>query len=469
MPIVICALGGDEDPRCLPRSAFAERNIRGGERTLYELSVAVAATGRDVELRGLIAEGDLRELAAGAGARPKVDLEPRLPGPDDLVILPEGLRDPLPYARVALSPARAMLFLLAPPGLMGWPFITGWSVPDPLSVPMDALARLEHFQAMAAAGYELLTHSPGIADRAEAAGTACTWLGSGTPVPFPEAGRRSHDVATVEDNRWAPVARRAVAGLAATHLPIPRVPHDRMLRLLGSARTLAWPSRVEGHARIQVEARAMGTVPVALDSNPFAAGLDEKGGSVLVSSLDQMREEIERLLAAPDRLEEVSERAMASAREQVAWEPYVERVDAMLREPRPRDPARGARDSFGRSLADAIEEVFVRRLSLEESKVEELEAHLRESRGGLWEAVARAEAAERRVGELAEDLGRTRERLSRVDSEVQDHRAVRQRRSVRLALTVSRLAGPYFALRKRLRRRSRRAAGREPGASVSPR
>ncbi len=130
--VVVCALGGDDNPWQLPASLFVERRwIGGGERALHELATAIAATGRTVELRGMVHKPTLDELSATAGARPLVGLEARRPAADDLVVVPEGWTEPLSYARIAFSPARAVLVILGPPGLVGWPFVAGWSPPSP--------------------------------------------------------------------------------------------------------------------------------------------------------------------------------------------------------------------------------------------------------------------------------------------------------------------------------------------------
>jgi glycosyl transferase family 1 len=466
VPIVVCALGGEEDPLGLPRSAFVERAIRGGERSLYELAVAVAAAGREVELRGLIAERDLSELAEAAGAWPRVGLEPRRPTAEDLVVVPEGHPEPLPYARLALSPARAVLMLLAPPGLFGWPFTIDWPGPDdPTAVPLDSLARPEHFRAMAAAGFELWTHSPGLSDRIMAAGVPCTWIGSGTPIRFPDAGERPYDVVALKANRWAPLARRVLTRIDATHRVIDEVPHRRLLQLLGTGRILAWPSRVEGHSRIQLEARAVGTVPVAFDSNPFASGLDEKGGAVLVGSLDEMAEEIERLLAAPDRLAELSGRARRSARAELDWEAYVTRVDAALRFPPAEDPGRGARARLGTAVERSVRDLLGVKVAEVEGRARQAEAREHRAMGRAEQAEARARAAVAQAESAARAHGEAVERLRSRDGELAELRAVRRRRSVRLALAVAALARPYFVTRAWIRRRFR-PLGRDPAPPV---
>jgi glycosyltransferase involved in cell wall biosynthesis len=406
--VIVCALGGEEHPWSLPASRIVERTwIHGGERSLYELAVAASVLGHEVELRGDISGTDLRELCEAAGAAPRVGLAPRRPEPEDVVVVPEGWTDPVAYARVALSPARAVLLLLGPPGLVGWPFLPDWSPKDPSVTPVASVARPESFRAMAALGFELWADSAGLTDAARRAGVDCTDIGHGSPMPLPEPAGKTHDVATVEQNRWAPAARRVVDKLDASHLAIPECRQPEVLRHLARARILVWPSRLEGRARITAEARAVGTVPVAIDSNPFAAPLDEDNGAVVVRSLEEMSNVIRELLAQPHRLVRLSRSGMRTARQEGEWEAYLKQVEDALSRPAPEDPSRGARAGFGG----------------------EIDARLRQ--------------AQREV-----DEARGRERA--LDEEIV---VLRGRRSVRLALKVAGVARPWFALKERRARR----------------
>jgi hypothetical protein len=338
-------------PWQLPASIFDESTwIAGGHRTLHELAFAATVAGYRVEMRGQVHGPTFRSFARFTGVEPEVAANPRDPEPDDVVILPEGIDDPLAFASVSLSSARAILLMLAPPGLFGWPFTAAWQRPDPLTVSLDSLALPEHFQAARALGFELWTHSRPLAAAARAAGVACEWLGSGRPGAAPVAYGRTHDVAVVLSNRWAPLAREVVANIKATVLTIEDVDNDAMLALLGTARTLVWPSRVEGHARVQCEARLVGTVPIALASNPYAEGLNEGGGAVLVDTAKEMPSAIERLLGDPRRLATLSAAAMRSSREETDWGAYVKRVSATLARTAV-DPARDARAAIRREAA----------------------------------------------------------------------------------------------------------------------
>ena len=266
------------------------------------------------------------------------------------MIVPDGWTDPLAYARICLSPARVVMMLLAPPGLFGWPFQAGWTGSDATSAKLEEIAKPEHFRAMETLGFELWSNNPRLADVARSAGVDCKWVGGGMPTPFPEPGPKTHDVALVESNRWAPLAHAVAAKLnGVSILRIPEVDNEELVRLLGQARVLIWPSRVEGHSRIQSEARAMGTVPVALP-NPFSAGLSAEEGAVVVRSLEEMPTAIERLLAEPVKLGKLAAVGIRTARSQVDWECFVARVGAALNEPERGDPGRSARGEFGRIL-----------------------------------------------------------------------------------------------------------------------
>src|SRR4051812_23454268 len=297
-------------------------SIGGGIRTMYELAAAIAAGGHEVELRGAVSLPAFDSVCRAAGVRPALPGEPRLPRGSDVVLVPEGIADPALHARLTLSPARIVLVILGPPGLIGWPFTgTGWSPPDPLTVELDSVARPEHFAAAAALGYELWTHSPGMQQTARAGGAECRLVGNGVPGGYPEPpALKDVDVAWLSGNRWAPLARPVVAELESHGVECVDLAgdsHDDVLELFGRGRVVLHPLRIEGHSRIGCEARAMGAVPVVLDSNPFAVGLDEAGGAVAVRALDEMGSAVLGLLGDAPRLEQMSLVARETARAQV--------------------------------------------------------------------------------------------------------------------------------------------------------
>lgn len=405
MRLVVCALGGDEHPWALPASRLVTRTwVHGGERSLYELAVAAAVLGHSVELRGDISEPDLRELCAAAGAAPIVGLGPRRPEAEDVVVVPAGWTGPLQYARVALSPARAILLLMGPPGLFGWPFGNGWARPDPLTVPFESVARPESFLAMAAVGFELWADTPAVAEAARRGGVECLDIGHGSPLPVPHPAEKTYDVALVESNRWAALAREVASRLEGSHLRISELRHADLRRELARAKVLVWTSRIEGRARIPAEARAVGTVPVALRSNPFAESLEEAKGAVVVDSLDEMPDVISGLLASPGRLERLARLGVRTAREEDAWDLFVKRVEEALSRPPPSDMARDARGAFGKGVGTELRR------------------------------------RDRELHEVSERHREAEEALQRL----------RRRRSVRAALAVAQLARPWFVLKKRV-------------------
>jgi glycosyltransferase involved in cell wall biosynthesis len=413
---------GWELPPAIPRNGVGWGH--GGRRDLHELAVAIAASGRRTEMRGDVDVEELQVLGQAAGAMPDLPTEPRSLDRDDIVVMEEGgTGESVPFARAALSAARAIIMLLAPPGLFGWPFVDGWSYPSPATVPFDSLAQPEHFRAMAGLGFELWTTMPAIVERIEAAGVGCVCIGNGRPAMDPQPPPKQYDVVTLAVNRWAPQAREVVALLdeGVTRHEIPMSTNAEVLEALGQARVLIHPMRIEGDSRLGREARAMGTVPVVLNSNPFAVGLDDAGGAVAVAALDDMPAAVMALLRDPPRLRELADRGMRTARAQVDWDSYVARIDEALRRPPPDDSTRAARATFGT-------EILAR------------EATARAHRGELLATVKRLEA-ERDQRERERDCA-----LAGLRTAQQTLRAMTATRAWRLARTFW-----------RVRARSRRA------------
>jgi hypothetical protein len=327
--------------------------LEGGRRTMHELAVAIAATGRPVEFRGEMSVPVLDELSAAAGVRVALPSEPRLPGRGDVVIVNEGVADPRVYSRLLLSPARSVLMVLAPTGQFGWPFTEEpWTPPDPDVLDLDSLSRPEHYAGAAALGFELWTHTPALAATVHKAGIECTLLGRGVPEPFPSpAAERDIDVLMLARSHW-PAASRRVADQIEGLVTLPVSAHPEVLATFGRTRVLVHPAPIEANSRIGAEARAMGAVPVLLASNPLAA-LDERHGAVVAGSVEEMPAVVRGLLADRERLELLSSRGMETARAEVAWGRYVESIDAALARTAP-DPGRAARAGMGAALrADA--------------------------------------------------------------------------------------------------------------------
>jgi hypothetical protein len=357
---VVVAGGYDPAWHHLPHSIDNPHRpyIGGGERSLYELAVGAAALGYDVELRGGINQPILKELTDAAGASPRSDLPPRRPGIGDTVILAEGA-DPEWIVPVVLSGARLVLHLLGPPGLSGWSFLSTWAGSrEPTTVPLDAVGRPETFRAIDALGIAMWTNAHGMAAAGDRAGVEVSWLGTGTPVPFPDAPPKEYDLAIVENNRWRPAAEAVAARVGdASVLRVGPVPWTYSLSAaLAPARLLVWPSRLEGMSRIAREGRAVGTVPVFLDTNPFVTREDYGDGVVLCSSEEEMVSSIEQLLSDSSTIDKLAGEAATGARQQAAWKPFLERLDHVL-STLPDDPAAQAKEHIGEMLSRHDEEV----------------------------------------------------------------------------------------------------------------
>jgi hypothetical protein len=430
----------------LPPARLHERSdIQGGIRTMHELAVAAAASGRSVEMRGPISRPVLDTLATAAGVGPSLPTRERGLSERDIVVNVEGQDDPLRYARWLLSPARLVLALLAPPGLFGWPFASPWCVEAPTTIALESVARPEHFRAMAALDIDVWTHMVHAHELACGEGARCTLIGSGDPIPpAPPEARKNVPVVYLEANRWRPLAEEVARKMRTPVQMIPQGDHATVMAALAKSRVLIWPARVEGHGRLLWEARARGTVVVGLASNVYATGLDEASGAVAVEDLEQMPAAVESLLEDPRRLEALSQAGWRSAREQVDWTRYVERVDAAITaiEARPRDPAASARSTFGELLGTMLDE----RLRAID-RVAELEAQ-------LGTATARVKHLDRELESTCEALGEIRAQLDRAGA---------QASSATAALAIARAAPARhissIALLNELARRTTRRLG----------
>jgi len=446
MRLVICSVAGAAGYLELPESRVGDTRafISGGERSLYELAVAAASLGMDVELRGAINESILRTLTAAAGAGPTVGLDPRPPDPKDVIVVPETVdRDTV--ATMQNSSAKWVLFLLGPPGLFGWSFRLGWAPCDPLLVPIESVGTAATFEAIESFGFGMWTNALGIAAAGGRAGVGVEWLGSGTPVPFPEPPRKTFDVAVVDNNRWIRSARDVVDGLAGVTVKrIPAIPHAYSLcEALGPARILVWPSRIEGRSRISREARGVATIPVSLDTNPFATRADHGEGVVLVHDLEEMTREVRVLLDDPHRLEKLATEAVEGAKAQVDWGAFVVRVEAAVSRvgEAPSRPSDFARESVSDHLRER-ERVQAERAAA--SVTTEVRRH---------EVEISALSAER--SELVSTLARVTGELDVTAACLEDARselvALRARLSIRLLDGA--LGRAWGALRRRTRRR----------------
>jgi hypothetical protein len=449
--LVVCSVGGSAGFLELPESrANGDRTfVSGGERSLYELAVAGAALGFEVELRGMINKPILDAIAGAAGASPRVDLDSRRPDPEDVIVVPEAI-DLQTLATLYLSTARCVMHLLAPPGLWGWSFLPGWEPVDPHRVDVHAVGLPASFRAIAAFGMSMWTNAHGIAEAGSRAGVPVSWLGTGTPVPFPAASTKTADVAIVEANRWAFEAEQVLSHLPSVN--VHRVPAIESVYSLGEAlapaKILLWPSRIEGMSRISREARAVGTVPVALDTNPFATLADHGRGTVLVDGLTDIADVTRALLADPDRLEELSREAAEGARLQVDWDSFLVRVKEAL------EALPDGRDSFKEQITAHLRGTWAQHEDARAHSAREAEA-LRLQLATQAEHIAAVEADRSRV--LESSNHRTAERddaldalhLARSDLQAaQSEVAAYQGRFVVRALDSSRLGGAWRALRR---------------------
>jgi hypothetical protein len=179
-----------------------------------------------------------------------------------------------------------------------------------------------------------------------------------------------------------------------------------VLEHFGRARVVLHPLRIEGHSRIGCEARAMGAVPAVLRSNPFAVGLDADGGALAVGTVDELPQAIADLLASPQRLEQLSAAGMRTAREQVDWDAFVERVDAAYGS-RAEHPGRAAHAEIGAALRarhDLMERELAARVAERDEAREDLERHRRwldrTNESLSWRMTAPLRATKRRLARM---------------------------------------------------------------------
>jgi hypothetical protein len=316
--------------------------VHGGERSLYELAFAAKAAGFDVELRGNIAKPVFEELAAVTTDAPAVGFDSRVPTAEDLVIVPDAMGQ-VDLLRVAGSRARAVLMQLAPLGLWGWNFFDDEPVPDPLDVAADEVGTMATVAMATSLGFELWTHADRLSEAIHRGGCGCRWIGSGTPGPPPDgvaATAKVADIVLVGGNRWLPIARRVAEGIAdrtgaSVILTPTNATNIEVLTALARARVLVHPARIEGHSRLAIEARRVGTVPVMLSSNPYLAGADEDHGLVLAADENEMIDAVVSLLDQPARATELADRGRSFAAHWVEWHSYVDRVAQAIATTRP--------------------------------------------------------------------------------------------------------------------------------------
>ena len=326
MRVVVClALDGDDPFQLAPARLHDPPWISGGIRILHELAVAAAAAGYPSEVRGDFHGGVLASLSAAAGVEVGTPTEPRTATADDIVCVPDGIRDPMFFIRVALMVSTPVYLALAPPGLFGWSFVPGWRFVDALDVDPESVGLPEHCVAIDALGFRVWSNAPTTGGAFVAAGVPATVLHYGWPTQFPAEPPKSIDVVTVADNRWAPITREALRGFDGTWREL-HTTNEALLTELGQGQIFVHCARIEGDSRLAVEARMMGACCVGLASNRFAVGFDDASGGALVEQPGEVVPVVRRLLGDATELASRQQRARASARSITGWAEYVERV-----------------------------------------------------------------------------------------------------------------------------------------------
>lgn len=311
--------------------------ISGGIRALIELAAGVATAGYEVELRGSYPEAEVAAIEEATSTRMGRPSDRRRPAADELVVVPEGAPEPLSFARVAFSRARAVMLIQGALGLFGWSFDDR---PTPreeelLTLEASSVGRPEQLVAARAFGLELWSNVSAICEQGRSVGVPVQAVGSGRPIPYPEPREKELDVLVMGANRWSPLAREALAGLPPLlkTLVLPRVGHAEALAAFSLARVLIHPARIEGRSRIAEEARAMGAVPVVLASNTFGEGYGEEYGSVVVEDIDEIAPAVAALLADPVRLERLAANGRRTARAIGDWQQYCEGLATAIASP----------------------------------------------------------------------------------------------------------------------------------------
>lgn len=185
----------------------------------------------------------------------------------------------------------------------------------------------------------------------------------------------------------------------------------------------------------------MGTVPVALDTNPFAVDLDREHGAVVVSSLTEMRDAIVSLLQRPDELAELARRGEASARAMVDWAPYVARVDMALRRSVEPGPTHGARARFGADISRSLDlDLRAIESSRARARFEELEDRHRQLEAAyraLEEEHRRTEASHHQLEAWARSLQEQRAGLEATYHELEEWARALERDNIDLRRSAS--------------------------------
>lgn len=327
MRLVVLLALDHRDPLLLAPARLHDPTwIQGGVRELHELAVAAAAAGYEAEVRGDFHGPLLDRLCAAAGVRVRMPDTPRSAEPDDIVCVPDGIPDPTFYLRVALMRSTPVYTALAPPGLFGWSFVPEWRHVDALDIDTASVGLPEHCRVIHSFGFRVWSNASTTAGAFVESGVTATVIGEASPLPIPPEPPKDVDVVTVGANRWASLTRTALDGFRGTWRELPEMPHERLITELGRGHVFVHCSRIEGHSRLGVEARLMGTCCVGLASNRFAVGFDETAGGAKAERIDEVADVVERMLADPEDLKRRQQLARATATENMNWPAFVRRV-----------------------------------------------------------------------------------------------------------------------------------------------
>jgi hypothetical protein len=213
----------------------------------------------------------------------------------------------------------------------------------------------------------------------------------------------------------------------------------------------------------------MGAVPVVLDSNPFAVGLDDEGGALAVASVEDMPAAVMALLGDEARLGELAKRGMRTSSAQIDWDIYVARVDDALRRPAREDPAREARAEVGKSLMARETAMKTRLARKHQTVVEQLQIKMQslEMERDRLERQHRATVEQLRIDRQAAlaHIGLERDRMKRERNAVAEQLRTAQAKAQAMMDTRAwRLARAFWRARAHIQHVAARIENR-PNAS----
>jgi chromosome segregation ATPase len=174
-------------------------------------------------------------------------------------------------------------------------------------------------------------------------------------------------------------------------------------------------------SRISREARSVGTVPVALATNPFAEIDDWGDGIVLVPDVESLANEVRSLLGDPALINSLAVAARRGARAQADWDAYRSRLAGALEQVaavRPEDEARAEIGALLRGSFASLRDEFASAREEFASAREEFEAILATNLVEIEKTSTELKRVCRELGRANGDLERTGAELSRVSGEL---------------------------------------------------